>query len=78
MAVEATDATVIARRAIVTMPPALGREIDFDPCAGAGRGPTLYRVAGGRARDQDVVVYDEPFWRADGLSGQTAGPGLGL
>ena len=21
------------------------------------------------------VVYDEPFWRADGLSGQTASPG---
>ena len=24
-----------------------------------------------------LVVYDEPFWRADGFSGQTAEPGLG-
>ena len=29
----------------------------------------------GGSETKTLLVYDEPFWRPDGLSGQTAGPG---
>ena len=38
----------------------------------------LYRNAVAGPESKTLVVYDEPFWRADGFSGQTAGPGLGV
>ena len=38
---------------------------------------TLYRNAIAGPETKTLVVYDEPFWRADGFSGQTAEPRLG-
>jgi len=35
----------------------------------------LYRNAVAGWETKTIVVYDEPFWRADGYSGQTAEPG---
>ena len=35
---------------------------------------TLYRNAVAGPETKTLVVYDEPFWRADGFSGQTAEP----
>jgi monoamine oxidase len=35
----------------------------------------LYRNAIGGQATKTIAVYDEPFWRADGFSGQTAEPG---
>ena len=35
---------------------------------------TLYRNAVAGPETKTLIVYDEPFWRADGFSGQTAGP----
>jgi monoamine oxidase len=35
----------------------------------------LYRLATAGPETKTIVVYDEPFWRNDGFSGQTAGPG---
>src|SRR5436190_640565 len=35
----------------------------------------LYRHAVAGPETKTIVVYDEPFWRSDGFSGQTAGPG---
>ena len=66
--------TVTARRAVVSVPPALALEIAFDPKLPADR-IALYRGAIGGWETKTLVVYDEPFWRADGFSGQTAEPG---
>jgi monoamine oxidase len=72
--VVATDAvTVSARRAIVAVPPALVLDITFDPVLPDDRA-TLYRNAVAGPESKTLVVYDEPFWRADGFSGQTAEP----
>jgi monoamine oxidase len=64
---------VTARHAVVTVPPALALEIAFDPPLPADR-QALYRNAVGGQATKTLVVYDEPFWRGDGLSGQTAEP----
>jgi len=71
--VETGDLTVSARHAVVTVPPALALEIAFDPALPSDR-LTLYRNAVAGPETKTLVVYDEPFWRADGLSGQTAEP----
>lgn len=65
---------VTARHAVVSVPPALALEIAFDPPLPADR-QSLYRNAIGGQATKMLAVYDEPFWRADGLSGQTAEPG---
>ncbi len=72
--VDAGAVTVTARRAVVTVPPALALEIAFDPVLPDDR-LALYRAAVAGPEAKTIVVYDEPFWRADGFSGQTAGPG---
>ena len=60
---------VTARRAIVAVPPALAGRIDYDPPLPAYRDQLTQRVPAGSVIKCNVV-YDEPFWRADGLSGQ--------
>lgn len=72
--VEAADLTVKARHVAVTVPPALALEIAFDPVLPDDR-LALYRNAVAGPESKTLIVYDEPFWRADGFSGQTAGPG---
>ncbi len=72
--VEAGDLAVAAHHAVVTIPPALVLEITFDPALPDDR-LALYRGAVAGPETKTLVVYDEPFWRADGLSGQTAEPG---
>ncbi|MDQ1449356.1 MAG: monoamine oxidase [Actinomycetota bacterium] len=72
--VEAGDITVSARHAVVTVPPALALGIAFDPVLPDDR-LTLYRNAVAGPESKTLVVYDEPFWRADGFSGQTSEPG---
>jgi monoamine oxidase len=66
--------TVSAGRAVVTVPPALALEIAFDPALSDDR-VTLYRNAVAGPETKTLVVYDEPFWRDDGFSGQTSEPG---
>jgi monoamine oxidase len=66
--------SVSARYAVVTVPPALALDIDFDPPLPADR-RSLYENAVAGPESKTLVVYDEPFWRADGLSGQTSEPG---
>jgi monoamine oxidase len=72
--VVADGATVTARHAIVAVPPALAHEIHFDPPLPEDR-RTLYTRAVAGVETKTLVVYDQPFWRADGLSGQSAEPG---
>src|SRR5207249_4633207 len=72
--VEPEDLTVSARHAVVTVPPALALGISFDPVLPDDR-LTLYRNAVGGPETKTLAVYDEPFWRADGFSGQSSEPG---
>jgi monoamine oxidase len=73
--VVAGDALVVtARHVVVSVPPALALEIAFDPPLPEDRA-ALYRGAIGGWETKTLAVYEEPFWRADGLSGQTAEPG---
>ena len=72
--IEASDVVVSARTAVVAVPPALSLEIVFDPPLPEDR-VALYRHAVAGPETKTIVVYDEPFWRSDGFSGQTAGPG---
>jgi monoamine oxidase len=72
--VDADGLAVTARHAVVTIPPALAAEVEFEPALPADR-LALYRAAVAGPESKTLVVYDEPFWRADGFSGQTAEPG---
>ncbi|HLX88036.1 MAG TPA: FAD-dependent oxidoreductase, partial [Acidimicrobiales bacterium] len=70
----AGDMEVHATRCVVTTPPALTLDIAFSPDLPDDR-RALYRQAVGGVETKTLVVYDEPFWRDDGLSGQSAGAG---
>lgn len=72
--VEADGVSVHARRAVVSVPPALALDIRFDPPLPEDR-RSLYSVAIGGHETKTLVMYDEPFWRNDGFSGQSAEPG---
>lgn len=72
--IESDALTVSARHTVVTVPPALALGIAFDPVLPDDR-LALYRNAVAGPESKTLVVYDEPFWRADGFSGQTAEPG---
>jgi monoamine oxidase len=72
--VESEATSVRARRVIVAVPPALAREIAFDPPLPPDRGELYQRAVAGW-ETKTLVVYDEAFWRKEGYSGQTAEPG---
>ena len=72
--VEAGDLAVSARHVVVAVPPALALEIAFEPVLSEDR-LTLYRSAVAGPETKTLLVYDEPFWREDGFSGQTSEPG---
>ena len=61
--------TVRARRAVVAVPPPLAARIRFTPGLPGDRDQLVQRMPMGRVIKVNVV-YDEPFWRRDGLSGQ--------
>lgn len=71
---ETGDVVVTAGHAVITVPPALALEIAFDPVLPDDR-LTLYRNDVAGPETKTLVVYDEPFWRSDGFSGQTSDPG---
>ena len=58
-----------ARRAIVALPPALAGRLDYEPALPAQRDQLTQRVPMGSVI-KCMAIYDEPFWRAEGLSGQ--------
>ncbi len=72
--VRADDVTVRARRAIVAIPLAIASSIVYEPMLPVDRAFLHQRMPSG-AIFKTSVIYDEPFWRADGLSGQSASPG---
>lgn len=72
--VSADDMTLRARRVIVAIPLAIATSIVYEPMLPVDRAFLHQRMPSG-AVFKISIVYDEPFWRADGLSGQTASPG---
>jgi len=58
-----------ARRVVLAVPPTLIAGIGFDPPLPGARQAMLQRLPHGSVIKVNVV-YDEPFWRRDGLSGQ--------
>src|SRR6476659_6574247 len=72
--VRSDDMTVRARRAIVAVPIAIAGHIVYEPMLPVDRWLLHQRMPSGAVYKINVV-YDEPFWRADGLSGQSAAPG---
>jgi monoamine oxidase len=74
--VRADGAEAAGRRAIVAIPPTLAARIDYDPPLPGHRDQLTQRMAQGTVA-KCMAIYDEPFWRAQGLTGQAtsdAGP----
>ncbi|MBH0774717.1 flavin monoamine oxidase family protein [Nocardia bovistercoris] len=72
--VRSDELIVRARRVIVAVPLAIASQILFDPMLPVDRSFLHQRMPSGSII-KTAVVYDEPFWRADDLSGQSAAPG---
>ncbi|GAA2738484.1 flavin monoamine oxidase family protein [Actinocorallia aurantiaca] len=58
-----------ARRAVVALPPPLASRIHYSPGLPGDRDQLVQRMPMGRVIKLNVV-YEEPFWRRKGLSGQ--------
>jgi monoamine oxidase len=72
--VRSDDMVVRARRAIVAVPIAIASQIHYEPMLPMDRSFLHQRMPLG-AVFKIALIYDEPFWRADGLSGQSFAPG---
>ncbi len=66
--VETDGSTIEAERVIVAVSPTLAARIDWEPALPARRDQMTQRMPQG-AIIKCMALYDEPFWRADGLSG---------
>ena len=67
--VHADNLTVRGRRAVVALPPTLTSRIAYHPPLPGHRDQLTQRMPQGSVM-KCMAVYDEPFWRNDGLSGQ--------
>jgi monoamine oxidase len=72
--VRSDDMVVRARRVVVAVPIAIAGQINYEPMLPVDRSFLHQRMPLG-AVFKIALVYDEPFWRADGLSGQSFAPG---
>lgn len=72
--VRSDDMVVNARRVIVAVPISIASQILYEPMLSVDRSFLHQRMPSG-AVYKIALVYDEPFWRADGLSGQSFAPG---
>jgi len=61
--------TVQARRAIVAIPPTLAGRVAYDPPLPARRDQLTQRMPQGTVI-KTMAIYERPFWREEGLSGQ--------
>jgi monoamine oxidase len=62
---------VEADRVIVTLPPTLAGRLEYAPALPSWRDQLTQRLPAGSVIKL-YAVYEEPFWRADGLTGQAA------
>jgi monoamine oxidase len=70
-----TDATSVrASRVIVAVPLAIASQISYEPMLPVDRSFLHQRMPTGAVL-KCHAIYDQPFWRADGLTGQSAAPG---
>jgi monoamine oxidase len=60
---------VAARRVVIAVPPPLAAKIELDPAAPSRRDRLVERYTMG-AIVKVILAYEEPFWRAAGLSGE--------
>ena len=67
--VVADGVTVDARRVIVAVPPFLAGRIDYEPAMPAIRDGLTQRMSQGSVV-KCMAIYERPFWRERGLSGQ--------
>jgi monoamine oxidase len=70
--VRGANVEVLAKRAIVTIPPALAARVRYDPPLPPDRRQLLDRMPAG-AMIKVLTVYEDAFWRTDGLSGMSVG-----
>jgi monoamine oxidase len=63
------DVAVRARQAVVAIAPPLAGRIVYDPPLSGYRDQLTQRMPLGTVA-KCMAIYDEPFWRADGLTGQ--------
>ncbi len=68
--VTGSRAAVTARRVVLALPRALAAGIRFDPVLPADHALLVHQVPAG-TEVKMVAIYDEPFWRADGVCGAT-------
>lgn len=66
--------TVSAKRVIITIPPNLADHIQYEPGLPPTRAQLMQRMPAGQAI-RYVAVFEEAFWRHDGLMGESAAPG---
>ncbi|EHB53946.1 Monoamine oxidase [Mycolicibacterium rhodesiae JS60] len=71
--VEGDGTTVRAQRVIVAVPIAIASQILYEPMLPVDRSFLHQRMPSG-AVVKINIVYDEPFWRKTGLTGQTFAP----
>jgi monoamine oxidase len=64
------------RQIVVTTPPHLAGRIEYEPALPPWREQFTQRAPMGSVI-KTQVIYDEPFWRTDGLCGQATGDGHG-
>ena len=72
--VEAAGGRVRARQAVVALPPTLAGRIDYAPPLPARRDQLVQHMPQGSVV-KFHVIYDTPWWRAEGLSGTVLCPG---
>lgn len=66
---EPSGLAVRAQRVVVAVPPTLAGRISYDPPLPARRDQLTQRMPQGTVI-KTMAVYDQPFWREEGLSGQ--------
>ena len=72
--VDAGGTPVGAERAVVALPPTLAGRIDYEPPLPAQRDQLVQHMPQGSVI-KFHVLYDTPWWRAEGLSGTVLCPG---
>ncbi len=72
--VRSDDLVVRARRVVVAVPIAIASQINYEPMLPVDRSFLHQRMPLGAVL-KIALIYDAPFWRADGLSGQSFAPG---
>jgi monoamine oxidase len=70
--VVADTVTVRARRAVLALPAPLAAQLRFEPALPTERALLMQRMPVGSVT-KFLVIYEEPFWRADDLTGQSLG-----